>query len=84
MAEATQFTFELREVTETLLKKQEIHEGKWLLSVEFTINAGFMGLSPETGRPGVVMWANTLQLVRAQEGAPANLIVDAAVVNPKS
>jgi hypothetical protein len=43
MAEATQYSFGLLEVAETLIKKQAMHEGKWILGVGFTLNIGFMG-----------------------------------------
>jgi hypothetical protein len=83
MAEPTQFTFSLVEATEALLKKQGIHEGKWLLSIEFGLNVGLMGSAPTDAKPGVMVLANSLQLQRAVEpGAPPNMIVDASIVNP--
>ena len=84
MAEATQFSFDLTEVAETLLKKQGIHEGKWVIALEFTINIGFVGLTPENVRPGMMVLANSVQLVKAQDGSPPSLVVDAALVNPRA
>jgi len=43
MAEVTQYTFSWSEVTETLIKKQNIHEGKWIAAIEFGVNAGVFG-----------------------------------------
>jgi hypothetical protein len=83
MAEATQYSFGLLEVAETLIKKQGIHEGKWVLAVEFTLNVGFMGVAPPDVKPGVMVLANSIQLLKAQEGSPPNLAIDASVVNPK-
>jgi hypothetical protein len=83
MAEPTQFTFSMVEATEALIKKQGIHEGKWMLAVEFVVNVALLGTGPNDARPGAMVLANSLQLVKAPEtGAPANLIVDAAEVNP--
>jgi hypothetical protein len=83
MADPTQFTFTLFEATEALIKKQGIHEGKWVLAIEFGLNVAMMGTGPTDVKPGVMILANNLQLQRATEpGSPPNLIVDAAVVNP--
>jgi hypothetical protein len=83
MADPTQFSFTLLEVTEALIKKQGIHKGKWVLGIEFGLNIGFMGIAPNDAKPGVMVLANNLQLQKAAEpGSPLNLIVDAAVVNP--
>jgi hypothetical protein len=83
MADPTQFTFSLIEVTEALLKKQGIHEGKWVLSIEFGLNVALMGTGPADVKPGVMILANNIQLQKAVEpGAPPNLMVDAARVNP--
>jgi hypothetical protein len=83
MAEPTQFSFSMVEATEALIKKQGIHEGKWMIGVEFVVNIGLLGTAPNEARPGAMILANSLQLVKASEtGAPPNLIVDAAEVNP--
>jgi hypothetical protein len=84
MAEATQYSFSLLEVTETLIKKQGIHEGKWAIGIEFNLNIGLIGMTAADVKPGVMVLANALQLMKAVEGTPSNLIVDAAAVNPKS
>ncbi len=82
MADPTQFTFSLIEATVALLKKQGIHDGKWILSIEFGLNVGLMGASPTEVKPGVMVLANNLVLQRAIEGSPPSQIVDAAVANP--
>ena len=83
MAEPTQFSFSMVEATEALIKAQGIHEGKWMIAIEFTVNVALMGTAPDDARPGAMITANSLQLVKApEEGAPAKLIVDAAKVNP--
>jgi hypothetical protein len=83
MAEATQYSFALLEVAETLIKKQGIHEGKWLIAIEFTLNVGLMGAVAPDVKPGVMVLANSVQLLKAQDGSPPNLTIDASVVNPK-
>jgi hypothetical protein len=83
MAEPTQFTFSIVETTEALIKKQGIHDGKWMIAIEFNINIALIGTGPTDARPGAMILANSLQLVKAPEsGAPPNMVVDAAVVNP--
>jgi hypothetical protein len=83
MAEPTQFTYSWSEITELLIKAQNIHEGKWMAAIEFAINVGLMGQAPPNAFPGAMLFANTLQLTKAPDGAPSNLVVDAAVVNPE-
>ena len=86
MANATQFTFSMVEVTETLIKAQGIHEGLWVLNLEYTLNVGLMGITQDQARPGVMVLANSLQLtaVDPKSKPPENLVVDAAIVNPAS
>lgn len=83
MAEATQFMFEHQEVAELLVKKQDLHEGLWMLSIEF----GQTAATIPTGLDGKVLQPAALNIVqhiglKKHEGAPTNLTVDAAVVNP--
>jgi hypothetical protein len=84
MATVTQYTFGLKEVTEILIKSSGIHEGKWMLAIEFGVNVGMLGMSQASARPGVMVLANNLMLAVADPGAPADLIVDAAEVNPRT
>jgi hypothetical protein len=84
MAEITQYSFSFAEVAEALIKRNNLHEGEWVVGVEFVLNVGAMGMSPETVRPGAMILANQFQLVKAIPGQPhpAGLVVDAAAVNP--
>ncbi|HUI12563.1 MAG TPA: hypothetical protein VL048_03725 [Xanthobacteraceae bacterium] len=84
MAEPTQFTFAWKEVAEALIKKADIHEGLWLVSVDFNFTAGVMGPNPGDARPGAAMLIPSLSLVKASAEAPAHLTVDAAKANPAS
>ena len=85
MAEVTQFSFELSEVTTTLIKQQNIHEGRWLLAFEFQLLAGMMGTSPSDAKPGAMIQILKVQLVRKDNEPPdAPGLIDAATVNPLS
>jgi hypothetical protein len=83
MAEVSQYTFSWSEVTEALIKKQNIHEGKWMAVIEFAVTGGVVGQEPPDARPGLVAMANSIQLVRAQPTSAAHLVIDASQVNPQ-
>src|ERR1700688_4204401 len=84
MAEITQYQFTFAEVAEALIKRQNLHEGEWLVGIEFVLNVGAMGMSVEAIRPGAMILANKIQLVKPPRGRqhPPGLVVCAAVVNP--
>jgi hypothetical protein len=86
MAEATQFSFDLREVATALIKQQGLHEGLWTLGFEFTFLAGIMGPTPSNSTPSVLVQMSKLQLIRQDQLPPPNphLTVDAAEANPKA
>lgn len=86
MADASQYVFSLREVTTALIKQQGLHEGRWMLSLEFSLGAGNLGPSPEEARPAAIVTVAkvTLQkLGKNEQPAPLSFILDAAEVNPK-
>jgi hypothetical protein len=83
MAEPTQYAFSWTELAELMIKKQGIHEGKWIVSLEFQINVGILGTAPPSASPGVMALCNSIQLTKAQEQSPQNMVVDAAIVNPR-
>jgi hypothetical protein len=72
MAEASTYSFDLNEVTTALIKHQGIHDGLWILAVEFNFGAALVGQTKEAMRPSAVVQVNKLQLVRQTElgGAP--------------
>jgi hypothetical protein len=86
MAEATVFSFDLREVATAMIKQQGLHEGLWMVVFEFNFVAGVMGPTPPTSMPGVMVQMSKLQLIRQNEVAPSNahLTVNAAEVNPEA
>lgn len=83
MVEVTQYTFSWAEIAEMLIKRQGIHEGEWTASVEFAINAGALGPTPNEAKPGLMVIGNNLMLSKALPNTPSHLVVDAAKVNPK-
>jgi hypothetical protein len=84
MAEATQFTFDLREVATALIKQQGIHEGAWFAAFEFGLVAGIIGPTPDEAKPSALLQVQKVQLVRQlQLPSPhPRLTVDATEVNP--
>lgn len=83
MPEPTQFSFTWAEVAELLVKRANLHEGRWVVLPEFSVNAGIIGQTPGDSKPGAAILLNSLQLVRAQADAPERLVVDASIINPK-
>lgn len=71
MAEATQFTFELREITEALIRKQGLKEGKWAVSFEMNLGVGvFGGPTPNEALPGALIQVARAQLIRPRPNDP--------------
>jgi hypothetical protein len=85
MAEPTQFAFSLQEVTKALIKQQGLHDGKWVLALEFGFGAGFFGQEPEQVRPGALLTVQRIYLAKHPENAPVHAsVVDAGEINPPS
>jgi hypothetical protein len=83
-AERDTLRFRLTEVAEALVRLHDLHEGRWMLGVNFQFAAITIGSTPEDARPTAMSQIEGLQLVRQPEDAPASpLIVDAAQVNPR-
>ena len=82
MAEATQYMFDHQEVAELLVKKQGLHEGVWMLSLE--IGQAAASVPAPDGKSFFPAAINIVQRIglKKHEGAPSNLTVDAAEVNP--
>jgi hypothetical protein len=84
MPEVNQIFFQHKEVAEVLLKKANIHEGKWMLSVNFGFAVGNFGAIPDQATPGAVATVLAIGIIRAAQDTPEALQVDASVVNPPS
>ncbi len=82
MAEATQYAFELKELTKNLIKLQGIKEGKWVIGFEFGLGAGIIGYNEETARPSAVVAINKIILTRQDESSSVpSFAVDAAEIS---
>jgi hypothetical protein len=84
MAEATQYMFDHQEVAELLVKKQGLHEGVWMLSLE--IGQAAATVPAPDGKSLFPAALNIVQRIglKKHDGEPSNLTVDAAEVNPLS
>jgi hypothetical protein len=82
MAEATQYMFDHKEVVELLVKKQGLHEGVWMLSLE--IGQAAASVPAPDGKSLLPAAINIVQRIglKRHDGEPSNLTVDAAEVNP--
>jgi len=82
MAEVGRYTFSHKEVVEALIKLQGLHEGLWMLYVEFGLGAANVGPAEDQITPAAIIPVVKLGL---QKGEKENaLTVDAAKVNPAS
>lgn len=81
MPDISQYNFSLREVGILLLKSAGITEGKWALGVNFGINVGNMGASPERSAPSVMTQVQGLNLLRVPDDTPlGDSVFDASKV----
>jgi hypothetical protein len=82
MPEANQYIFKLREILELLIKKADLHDGKWQLGFTYGLTALNAGPSPEQIVPGAIIGIMNVVLTKALDNSPEALVADAAVVNP--
>jgi hypothetical protein len=82
MPESRVVTFELNELVELLIKKQDIHEGLWAIYIEFGFGVANIPMSSEAKnfQPAVINVVNRIGIQKSD--TPTNLTVDAAQVNP--
>jgi len=82
MPEATQIVLTHKELVELLIKKLDIHEGIWGLSVKFGLGAANVGSAP--GMPDLMPAAilAVLEIGLQKFDAESNLSLDASKVNP--
>ena len=82
MAESTQFMFSHKEVVTELLKSQDIHEGIWMLVINFGFGAAAIGQSENSTElnPSAIIPVLRIGIQLTEE--LNSLSVDAAKVNP--
>jgi|ERR1051325_1236220 hypothetical protein len=83
MAEAIQYMFDHQEVAELLVKKQGLHEGQWMLSIELVQAA--VTVPTQDGKTVMPAALSIVQRIglKKHDGPPLNLTVDASIVNPR-
>jgi hypothetical protein len=84
MPEINQYSFSHKELVELMIKKLDLHEGKWMLLVTFGFGAVNGGPTPDQVMPTGVVGVQTVGIQKAGPDSPATLTVDAEVVNPAS
>jgi hypothetical protein len=82
MPEVNQYLFTHKELVEMMIKKTDLHEGKWVLLVNFSFAAINGGPSPDQMVPTALAGVQSLGIQKAVPEAPPSLVVDAAEVNP--
>jgi len=73
--------FSLVELTEILVKHQELHEGLYNLSLEFQLAVGAVGPTPESICPGAMIGVSRIGLSKTEENNANIHTVDAAKIN---
>ena len=82
MPEVTSYAFNHKEIAELLIKKQDIHEGFWALTIEFGLGATNIAAGPDDPNmsPAAITIIKRIGIQRQEQQNP--LTVDAAQVNP--
>lgn len=70
MTDPTQYTFNFKDVTEALIRKQGIKEGVWLLSFQLKFEAGVFGHTEDQARPGALLQIDFIQLITPHPDQP--------------
>ncbi len=81
MPEPGQIIFSYKEIAETLIKAQGLHEGIWGLFIKFGLNAANIGENDAALRPAAII--PVLEIGLQKMDKESNIAVDAAKVNPK-
>ena len=75
-------SYELREITELLVKHQGLHEGLYDLAIEFQISVGAVGPDPASIVPGAIFGIKRIGIMKTEKAGLST--VDAAKVKPSS
>lgn len=84
MPEVDTYSFSHKELLELLIKAAGVHEGEWMLQVNFKLSAGNFGPDESSISPGTIVVVSNLGLTKAPKDAPSALTLDAAKINPAS
>jgi len=82
MPEVLNYVFDHKELAGILIKKQDIHEGHWLIYIEFGFSAANITLGPDDPilLPSAIVPVKRIGIQRADQ--PNQLSVNAAEINP--
>lgn len=83
MPEADQYKFANKELLEMLIKQADVHDGQWVLLVNFAFSAGNFGPSSDQLLPGAVTAIQHIGIQRAVANTPVEMMLDAKKVNPR-
>jgi hypothetical protein len=83
---ASQYILKNNELTETLIKHFDIHEGQWFLIGVFGTGPGYFGPNSNELAPGITFIVNGIGLQRHSSltPGPEGILVDAEKINPLS
>lgn len=84
MPDVETYSFSHKEIIELMIRASGVHEGEWMLQVNFGFTAGNFGSNDENLVPGAITIVNHMGITRAKQGAPSGLVLDAAKVNPRA
>lgn len=84
MPEINALHFTHMELLKLLIKEAGVHEGRWLLSLNFGFTAGNFGPTADQVLPGAVITVANVGIAKATPETPDALVLDAAAVNPPS
>jgi len=82
MPDINQIFFNHKELLELLIKKANVHEGKWMLAANFGFTAANLGPTPDQLAPGAMVALLQMGIAKAGPETPDFAILDAAKVNP--
>jgi hypothetical protein len=82
MPEVLNYVFDHKELAEILIKKQDIHEGHWLIYIEFGFAAANVTSGPDDPSllPSAIVPVRKIGIQKVDQ--PNQLSVDASIVNP--
>jgi hypothetical protein len=86
MPEVDQYIVTHKELVELIIKSADLHEGSWVLMVNFGLVGGNFSVSQDSVAPGAAVLVSGVGIKRVQQHEappPPSLVVDAATANPK-
>ena len=85
MPEANQYSVTNKELVELIIRKAEIRDGRWMLSVNLGFSPGNFGPTPDQVSPGVIVGITSIGITRVtpEMNASETLTVDAAALYPR-